>query len=232
MQVADRLDAEGRVAGGQVRIGERARARHLGEAGVEDIDDAVVEVGRVQKVGATLGGMRQALVDRAVGRAVDHEDRVVEIDVRRPAGDRAAFAGEDEGTRTGQPVLGHREGRRGVEDDAVGSAAPACARRNRDDQRLRHTVAVVKGRGRRAGVGHPDEALRIEGDAPGVDQIRIDVSAAAAVGVLHARSTDNGRNLRRIGGDDGAGTRCRPGSAGTARGAPRSVPFPPHRAFR
>jgi hypothetical protein len=58
--VADRLDAERRVARGQVGIGERAcRQRDLVEAGVEDVDDAVVEVGRVEEVGAALRRARE-----------------------------------------------------------------------------------------------------------------------------------------------------------------------------
>src|SRR5207248_10033960 len=57
-RAAEVLDPKGRVAGGDVRVGERARRAHLMEAPVEDVDAAVVEVGRVEEVAARSRGDR------------------------------------------------------------------------------------------------------------------------------------------------------------------------------
>ena len=74
--VADRLDAERRVAGRQCRSVNAPGADDRREVRVEDVDDAVVEVGRVEQRRAGLGGDRQALVDLRFGRAVDDLDGI------------------------------------------------------------------------------------------------------------------------------------------------------------
>ncbi len=93
------LDVEGRVAGRQRRIRESAAGRHLGEGRVEYLDLVVVEIRRVEKVGAAIGGDGQALVDGATGGIVIGIDRVRGIHRGRPPGDRAALGGEDEPAR-------------------------------------------------------------------------------------------------------------------------------------
>ena len=120
---------------------------------------------------------RQARVHHARRPVVDHGDRVVRVDRGRPAGDRAALAGEDEDAGPGHAVLRDVEVRLRVEHDAGGMRQAGRAGRNRHHQRLRHTVAVVERRARRALVGDPDEGLGVESDAPGVDQMGIGVGA-------------------------------------------------------
>src|SRR5207249_1703005 len=71
-RAADILDSERREPARYIRIDERTGNVHLAEAPVEDIDLAVVEVGRVQ----AIAGEREALEDRVLaGEVSDHLGR-------------------------------------------------------------------------------------------------------------------------------------------------------------
>ena len=66
--VADRLDLERCVAGRQARVDEPA-VGHESEVTVEDVDPAVVEVGRVERGPGRGVRDREALVDRPVAKS-------------------------------------------------------------------------------------------------------------------------------------------------------------------
>src|SRR2546423_812665 len=70
---SDRLYPERRVAGWQVRVDERSRARHEVEGRVEHIDTTVVEVRRIEPVARRRRGEREALVDRTDRGAVGQD---------------------------------------------------------------------------------------------------------------------------------------------------------------
>ena len=96
------------------------------ERRVEDVDAAVVEVGRVQPVVRD----REALVDRAARRAVGADDGGRAVHGRRPAEDRAGLGREEEPRGAALAVLADDEvGRVAVED---GAGRPA---RHGDGQR-------------------------------------------------------------------------------------------------
>ena len=96
--VADRLDPVGAVAGGQVRVHERARRVDELPLRVDDVDPVVGEVGRVEPRTDRRRRRRdrEAHVDRADARARDPELRVVVRDAAAPAADLAAQRVEDE----------------------------------------------------------------------------------------------------------------------------------------
>ncbi len=105
------------------------------------------------------------------------------VDVGRPGRDLALQRREDEGRGAADAVLGDREVGRAVEHDArrVG------ARGQRHHQRLHDAVAVVQRRRAGAGVGDPREALRVEREAPGVDEVGVVVQRVGGGGVAHQR---------------------------------------------
>ncbi len=72
----DIVDAEGREARGDLRIGERARQLGVGrlKGGVEDIDFAGVDIGGVNKGAFVVLAKFDAGVDRAGLRVVDSRD--------------------------------------------------------------------------------------------------------------------------------------------------------------
>src|SRR5205085_7476087 len=86
--------------GGEVdrdlRIRERARHRDLVETTVEDVDAAVVEVGRVQEVPTADGPDREPLEDRALAGAVDGDHSLRWRDGRIPAEDLSLLGREEE----------------------------------------------------------------------------------------------------------------------------------------
>src|SRR5205085_3929683 len=99
---------------------------------------------------------------------------------RTPAADRAILCREDKSTGAGLPTLCHDELRRPVEHDPSGCRRTTAARGGRDGhnkrgwpwKRLPYDCSVQR---RNTGVivGNPEWACGTEGDAPGIEQIRI-----------------------------------------------------------
>src|SRR5471032_1957 len=93
---ADRLDTIRRVTGRYGRVLEGCRQGDRLEVCVEHVDMVILEIGRVNQVGAIRVGNRQALVDGAAGAIVDDGQGMRAIDGRRPGGDGASLARKDE----------------------------------------------------------------------------------------------------------------------------------------
>src|SRR5439155_6278190 len=92
---ADRLDPERGVAGRQARIDEGPRPGDEGEARVEHVDAAVVEVGRVKPVACGRRRERESLVDRADAGTIGEDDGLIPLD-GKPTADLPALSVEDE----------------------------------------------------------------------------------------------------------------------------------------
>ncbi len=173
----DGLDVERRIACREGRVVERSRQGDAGKVGVEDVDAVVVKVGGVEAVDGA-GDYGQAFVDRAQGRAVDEGQRQGRIDCGRPAGDRPGLSGIDELSGRGDATRGHPEiGERVVEDDPGRSRRARQTRRDRYDGALRDAVAVIEAGLVGAVVGNPDEAQGIEGQAPAIDKVGVEIDA-------------------------------------------------------
>src|SRR5207244_2776063 len=69
--VLDPLDPERCVSVGKLRIEECARFVDKIEVAVEDVNAAVVKVGRIQEIAVVRGRNRQTLVNSAGGRQVN-----------------------------------------------------------------------------------------------------------------------------------------------------------------
>src|SRR5439155_12115318 len=112
--------------------------RHEVEVRVEDVDAAVVEVGRVEPV--TCGRRREGepLIDRADAGTVGEDDGLIPLD-RKPTADLTALGVEDEPSPDA----------RRPEDRAGG------VRRALYDERNDRPVGPIEGRQARAVIGGP-----------------------------------------------------------------------------
>src|SRR6202789_2423649 len=72
---ADAVDAKGRIASGQCRIGKATRKSVRSECAVEDVHSALLEVSRKQERSGCVGVERDVGV-RSFGRIIDHCDRL------------------------------------------------------------------------------------------------------------------------------------------------------------
>src|SRR5437763_1220958 len=118
---------------------------------------------------AAVGGQGEALVHRAVRRAVGDQRGVA---ARVPCGDDAILAGEDE-QRLGAPRY-DEIGRGIVDDPARCTTRGAAARGNRDDQGALRAGRVVQGRCAGMVVAQPEHARRPERHAPRILETGID----------------------------------------------------------
>ena len=164
---AEVLDPERRIPLRQLRIAERARLLHELPVAADDVDAAVVEVGRVEPVACG----REALVDGAPLRAV--EARHGRARARRPALDRAGLGGEDELRGHHRRAVRDQELRAAVEDRAGRRARDLDDERPVRRRRERRPGCVVERRGVGAVVGDPPGRRRTLRHAPGVDEVRI-----------------------------------------------------------
>jgi hypothetical protein len=178
-RAVDRLNPERCEPRRDIRVLERTRHVHRGEAPVEHVDLRVVEVRRVQERPALLGGReRKSLVDRPVRcgefRHGTCAGRLV------PSRDLTGLGREDEQGRSGRAQL---ELVGGVEHRARRRAARNVHHQRRlRDQRPPDAARVDRGLVR-AVVGHPQGRLRAGRKAPRVHQVRIgDVGDTGDVG--------------------------------------------------
>ena len=164
--VADRLDAEGRVAARQRRIDEAA-VRHQAEAPVEHVYLGVVEVGRIEARAGHGVRNRETLVDRTVIEVRDHD----RVGSPVPA-EHLPLLGIEEEQRL-SPVRQDKAGGR-IEDGA--RRRVVHVHNERVAQRERHTVgSAIERRLVGAVVRHPPRARRARGQSPGIDEVRIGV---------------------------------------------------------
>ncbi len=191
---SDGLDVEGRIAGVDAPVGEGA---HEVERAVVLLDLATVEIGGVDR-GADVSPDGQALVDRAAAGIVHRQQRMGEVDARRPAGDGAVLGVIDEGRRPGALGARHFEAGRTVEHDAGGRRRRRSAqrRRDRDGESELGPPRVVERAEPRVVVGQPEGAGRRRGDSPGVDQVR--VNGDGRHGAVRDQVIDD--ELRGVGG--------------------------------
>ncbi len=173
-QVIDVLDVEGGKPGREVRVLEGTGTRDWLEVLVEHVDPALAEIGGVKEaLAGGVGGEGESFVDRPGGRVINGQQSVERIDDSAPAGDGAVFGGEQEAAGCGNAVFRHGEAGSAIKDRAGGRAARARGRRHRYDQRQRLSAPIQEVGDAAAVVGEPERACWAEGDAPGIDQIRV-----------------------------------------------------------
>ncbi len=91
---ADAVDAKGRIARGQCRIGKATCKSVRSKSAVEDVHGALSEVCRKQERSSCVGVERDVGV-RGLGGVIDHRHRLRPA-VQIPGGDRAVKGAEEE----------------------------------------------------------------------------------------------------------------------------------------
>jgi len=205
---AQRRDVERRVTGDGLRVDEHGRDNGRVRL-VEHIERTCMEVRRDQhRIGAA--DQRQSFVRGSIRRHVCLDDG---SRPGLPARDQAIFGGENE-------LIG-LEARRGVEHLPGWRASFARRRRgNRHDERRRSAVSRVHGRDAAVGRRNPKHrsycGIRIERDAPGIDEVGVgEGSTLSAAGSTGSARSAHGLTEDEVGLDDHRAGRQRRAATGT-----------------
>ena len=134
-----------------------------------------------QSIAGGIGGDREAFVDSA-GRVVNGDDGIIEIHVRRPAGNGAVLRGEKKSSGSRFSVFRHHEPGAAVENGPGGCPARRIAAVRRGNvntlrwicrKRYLHTLAGVQSGNSSPIIRNPKRAGGTVGETPRVEQIWI-----------------------------------------------------------